>query len=80
MATDSCEVFEVEDNDGRNLHKGPLLQGHFGNGVRGVAMHPSNTELFATAGADRTVRIWNKKTCTIVSPHPRVAIACTLVL
>lgn len=61
VATDSCEIYEVLDSDGTSLHKGPLLQGHFGNGVRGLAAHPDNPDLFATAGTDRTVRIWSRK-------------------
>lgn len=60
IATDSCEVYEVLDSDGTSLHKGPLLQGHFGNGVRGLGTHPTNSDLFATAGADRTIRVWSK--------------------
>ena len=60
VATDSCEIYEVLDSDGTNLHRGPMAQGHFGHGVRGLAVHPTNPDQFASAGADRTVRVWNR--------------------
>lgn len=60
VATDSCEIYELLDSDGTNLHRGPLVQGHFGHGVRGLAVHPTNPDQFASAGADRTVRIWTR--------------------
>lgn len=70
VATDSCEIYEVLDSDGASLHKGPMLQGHFGNGVRGLAAHPEDPDMFATAGADRTVRIWSRKTRRMVRVVP----------
>lgn len=48
------------DSDGTNLHRGPMMQGHYGHGVRGLAVHPNNPDQFASAGADRTVRVWSK--------------------
>ncbi|CAM9729145.1 unnamed protein product, partial [Laminaria digitata] len=66
VATESCEIYEVLDSDGTNLHRGPMVQGHFGNGVRGLAAHPSDPEQFASAGADRTIRIWNRSDRTMV--------------
>lgn len=60
VATDGCEIYEVLDSDGTNLHRGPMVQGHFGHGVRGLAVHPTNPDQFASAGADRTVRVWNR--------------------
>lgn len=60
VATDSCEIYEVLDSDGTNLHRGPMAQGHFGNGVSGLAVHPEDRDLFASAGADRTVRVWSR--------------------
>lgn len=71
IATNSCEVYEVLDNDGTNLHKGPLIQGHFGYGVRGVATHPEDPDRFATAGADRTLRVWSKSARRMVSRQSR---------
>lgn len=37
-----------------------MAQGHFGNGVSGLAVHPEDRDLFASAGADRTVRVWSR--------------------
>ncbi|CAN0063286.1 unnamed protein product [Pylaiella littoralis] len=74
VATDSCEIYEVLDSDGTNLHRGPMVQGHFGHGVRGLAVHPTNPDQFASAGADRTVRVWNRadrkmvKMCVLDTP------------
>lgn len=67
VATESCEIYEVLDSDGTNLHRGPMLQGHFGNGVRGLAAHPTNPDEFASAGLDRTVRVWSRSGRKIVS-------------
>lgn len=70
VATESCEIYEVLDSDGTNLHRGPMVQGHFGHGVRGLAVHPSDPDQFASAGADRTIRIWNRSERTMVGPTP----------
>ncbi|CAM9222867.1 unnamed protein product [Choristocarpus tenellus] len=61
VGTDSCEVYELLDVDGTNIRRGPLLQGHFSHGVRGLAAHPEDPDVFATAGSDCTVRVWNCK-------------------
>lgn len=76
VATDSCEIYELLDSDGTNLHRGPLVQGHFGHGVRGLAVHPTNPDQFASAGADRTVRVWNRADRKMVSGP--VAVYCPL--
>ncbi|CAM9100029.1 unnamed protein product [Discosporangium mesarthrocarpum] len=74
VGTESCEVFELLDADGSNIRRGALLQGHFGNGVRGLAAHPEDANLFASAGADCTVRVWNSaerklvKMCVLDTP------------
>lgn len=68
VATDSCEIYEILDSDGTNLHRGPMVQGHYGHGVRGLAVHPTNPDQFASAGADRTVRVWSRSERKMVSP------------
>lgn len=70
LATESCEIYEVLDSDGTNLHRGPMVQGHFGHGVQGLAVHPSDPDQFASAGADRTIRIWNRSELRMVSSAP----------
>lgn len=75
VATDSGEIYELLDSDGTNLHRGPLVQGHFRHGVRGLAVHPTNPDEFASAGADRTVRIWNRADRKMAS-DPEVAVGC----
>lgn len=60
VATESCEVYEIFDSDGTNLHRGPMVQGHFGDGLKGLAVHPTNPDHFVTAGADCTVRVWSQ--------------------
>lgn len=72
VATDSCEIYEVLDSDGTNLHRGPMAQGHFGHGVRGLAVHPTNPDQFASAGADRTVRVWSRADRKMVNHNQEV--------
>ena len=42
----------------------------------GLAMHPSNPDVFATAGEDKTVRVWDggahhQTNCTVVTDEAR---------
>ena len=56
--TSSGEVLEVGAGDGENLHGGPLLEGHGGDELWGLAMHPTKEE-FCTVGDDSLLRLWN---------------------
>ena len=39
----------------------PLVQGHWKDEVWGLAMHPFNSDIYATAGDDQTLRVWDMK-------------------
>lgn len=73
VATESCEIYEIFDSDGTNLRRSPMVQGHFGNGLKGLAVHPTNPDHFVTAGADRTVRVWSRSDRKLV----RCTVSCS---
>jgi WD40 repeat protein len=55
----SCEIFEVHDSEGYDIHDGPLVLGHHSHRVFGLAANPTNPNEVATCGEDKTVT--NKK-------------------
>jgi WD40 repeat protein len=59
VALTSGDAYEMSDSDGRCLRDGPIIRGHGGYGVSGVAAHPLNPLKFATAGADGSIRQWH---------------------
>lgn len=65
-ATRSCEMFELEAEEGRNVHPGPILRVHSCQEVWGLATHPHLNNIVCSVGYDRTVRVWNTATHKIV--------------
>jgi len=56
----TCEVFEMDSTDGRNVHNGgSVIAGHYNHSLSGLATHPLQSKLFCTVGNDRTVRIFD---------------------
>ena len=55
----SCEIFEMDSTDGRNIHKGSVVAGHFSPKLSGIATHPLNPNMICTVGKDKTVRIFD---------------------
>lgn len=55
----TCEIFEMDATDGRNVHSSSIVAAHSSPRVCGVAAHPMNPRLFCTVGDDRSVRIYN---------------------
>jgi WD40 repeat protein len=55
------EVFEVNTNDGENLHKSSILEGHGGEEVGGLDVHPLK-EQYCTTGDDAMLRVWDIQT------------------
>lgn len=55
----SCEIFEMDSNDGRNAHLSAVVSGHSNYRVSGVAVHPTNPNLFCTVGDDKSVRVFD---------------------
>lgn len=58
FATASAEVVEIGSGDGENIHAGPLLEGHGGDELWGLAVNPVKEE-FCTVGDDSFLRVWN---------------------
>jgi len=58
IGTLSGEIYEVGAGDGENLHPGPLLEGHTGDELWGLAVNPTKDE-FVTVGDDAYLRIWD---------------------
>ena len=54
----SSEIFEVGAADGEGLHKGPLLEGHSGEELWGLCVHPVK-DCFCTVGDDNILRVWD---------------------
>lgn len=58
----TCEIFEMDSGDGRNLHASAVVSAHFNPVVAGLAAHPMNPKLFCTVGNDKTVRVFDAGT------------------
>lgn len=56
VATKASELYEISRASGRMLR---LSTGHCAHETWGLAQHPINPDLFATAGDDHTIRIWS---------------------
>lgn len=69
MGTYRCEVWEIDDVDGPQV----LIYGHSGD-VRGLAVHPLETHVFATASEAGRLFVWNSKSrvlrakCNVMHP------------
>jgi microtubule-associated protein-like 6 len=69
IATASAEIFEVSSGDGDNMHGGPLLEGHGGEELWGLANNPVKDE-FCTVGDDAVLRVWDIFTHSSVATVP----------
>lgn len=58
VGTLSKEMFEVRASTGANIHGGPLMDGHYGQELWGLCVHPTVNE-YCTAGDDALLRIWD---------------------
>lgn len=57
VGIESCDVFEVRDDDGMII--GPILEGHFGDELNCLSANPVDENEVATVSTDRTLRIWD---------------------
>jgi WD40 repeat protein/Ca2+-binding EF-hand superfamily protein len=58
VGTRGSEIYEISKDTGSMLQ---LAEGHCTDELWGLAMHPTNPDLLATSGDDRTVRVWSVK-------------------
>lgn len=56
VGTKSSEVYEICETTG---NVSIFNEGHFKDQLHGCAMHPTNENVFVTAGDDCTIRIWD---------------------
>ena len=64
--------------DGKSVHaQGPLVQSHFRGQLRGLACHPTEP-LFASAGADLSLRLWSLLERQLTSMRQLPAAAASL--
>jgi WD40 repeat protein/Ca2+-binding EF-hand superfamily protein len=62
VGTQGSEMYEIE-TDAPDASSATLVsQGHCSDELWGLAMHPTNADLYATAGDDGTVRVWSLST------------------
>lgn len=65
----TSEIFEMDSTDGRNAHNSSVMVGHYNAKVGGLAVHPSNAQLFCSVGSDKSVRVFD------ASRHKQVKVA-----
>jgi len=56
VGTKSSEIYEIARKSGSMLQ---LLEGHYTNELWGLAPHPTDKDIYATVGDDKTLRIWS---------------------
>mmetsp|Transcript_20183 Transcript_20183/g.18324 ORF Transcript_20183/g.18324 Transcript_20183/m.18324 type:complete len:1166 (+) Transcript_20183:2-3499(+) len=58
FATVSSEVYEVTSTEGENIHSWPLIQGHSGDDLWGLAINPTKDQ-YCTVGDDAILKYWD---------------------
>ena len=68
VGTRSAEIIEVNYQNGQKVKT--LINGHFQGTLKaelwGCAVHPKD-QIFASCGADKTIRLWNENTMLMAS-------------
>ena len=75
----SCEVFEIDSTDGRNVQNGgSIVSAHFAPRICGLDVHPKTPHLFVTCGDDKTIRVFDaiKKRQLRVTMLDSIAYSC----
>ena len=63
FGTRGASIYEISAIDGSDLRGGPIAIGHHAGKITSLTVHPSKFE-FATAGQDRTLRVYDMNTKT----------------
>jgi WD40 repeat protein/Ca2+-binding EF-hand superfamily protein len=70
IGTAGNEIFEISaTEEAVDMNEGALVTGHCRGKLGGIAAHPLNNE-FATAGDDKTIRLWNSETHELIRMLP----------
>ena len=65
VGTKSSEIYLADYEEGsKNLEWDLLMAGHYADELWGLAVNPENPNVFATAGDDKTVRVWERNNDT----------------
>jgi len=75
LTTLECAHFLLLFLSRSDTHAGPITIGHSEYSLCGLAVHPTKSE-YATVGDDKTVRIWDVPTKSLVSTHAEVLREC----
>mmetsp|Transcript_8960 Transcript_8960/g.10754 ORF Transcript_8960/g.10754 Transcript_8960/m.10754 type:complete len:2660 (-) Transcript_8960:39-8018(-) len=77
IGTAGNEIYEISaTEEAVDMNEGALISGHCRGKLSGIASHPLNSE-FATAGDDKTIRLWNSETHTLIRMLPLSQEACS---
>ena len=72
VGTKSSEIYLADYEEGaKSLEWDLLMAGHYADELWGLAVNPEDPNVFATAGDDKTVRVWerNNKTGHVALKH-----------
>ena len=65
VGTKSSEIYLADYEEGsKNLEWDLLMAGHYADELWGLAVNPEDPNVFATAGDDKTVRVWERNNDT----------------
>jgi len=69
VGTYGSEIYEIQADEEDASNALQIAQGHCKKELWGLAMHPTDEDLYATCGDDATVRVWSisKKQCVAKS-------------
>lgn len=65
FGTRGGDMFEISSVDGADLRGGPIVKAHASASLAHIDIHPSKFE-YASVGADRTLRVMDMKTKTVL--------------
>jgi len=73
VGTYGSEIYEIQTDEEDCSNALQISQGHCKQELWGLAMHPTNEDLYATAGDDKTVRVWSISQKKAVAQSPKLS-------